>query len=258
MHPSRLTKGAAAAAGHRLLNPVQATTAMPRTQGAPACDHGWVPRSRWHRWSTEGNPLKFDQPRPVSGAKALRLPSAPCRPERSAKAASASLSLPLIEGICRHEATPPAKEIPEYRLRRSRLRSGIDEGCALPRRLDTPRHHLDLRLALALQPFKIDREKYPILAVVLRGYYRDSMGRKGVNDRGTLERPHRRRRSRGPPPLGCQLETSRDPLRLYRQIVRWLATVRLIWNGSATAPSPSDASCSGREKKIASLSSALY
>lgn len=42
-------------------------------------------------------------------------------------------------------------------------------------------------LELELQPFKIDRDKYPILAVVFRAYYRDTMGRKGVNDRSIYD-----------------------------------------------------------------------
>lgn len=38
-----------------------------------------------------------------------------------------------------------------------------------------------------LQPFQIDRAKFPMLAVVFRAYYRDTMGRKGVNDRSIYD-----------------------------------------------------------------------
>jgi hypothetical protein len=38
-----------------------------------------------------------------------------------------------------------------------------------------------------LAPLNIDREKYPILSVWFRGYYRDSMGRPGVNDRSIFD-----------------------------------------------------------------------
>lgn len=38
-------------------------------------------------------------------------------------------------------------------------------------------------LTVRLQSLHIDRAKYPIIVVGIRGYYRDSMGKPGVNDR---------------------------------------------------------------------------
>jgi lysozyme len=43
----------------------------------------------------------------------------------------------------------------------------------------------ELRSRLA--PFAIDRTRYPVVVVGLRGYYRDSMGAPGVNDRGIYD-----------------------------------------------------------------------
>jgi hypothetical protein len=38
-----------------------------------------------------------------------------------------------------------------------------------------------------LEPFHIDREKYPVVVVGVRGYYKDSMGAPGVDDRGIYD-----------------------------------------------------------------------
>ncbi len=48
------------------------------------------------------------------------------------------------------------------------------------------------RLSLAdlerdIAPFQIDRAKYPLLVVGYRGYYRDTMGKPGVNDRSLYD-----------------------------------------------------------------------
>jgi hypothetical protein len=38
-----------------------------------------------------------------------------------------------------------------------------------------------------LQPFNLDRDKYLVILVGVRGYYRDTMGAPGVNDRGIYD-----------------------------------------------------------------------
>jgi hypothetical protein len=44
-----------------------------------------------------------------------------------------------------------------------------------------------LELLKLLEPFAINRERYPIVVVGVRGYYRDTMGAPGVNDRGIYD-----------------------------------------------------------------------
>ncbi len=42
-------------------------------------------------------------------------------------------------------------------------------------------------LRAKLEPFAVDRSRYPVVVVGIRGYYRDSMGAPGVNDRGIYD-----------------------------------------------------------------------
>jgi hypothetical protein len=43
------------------------------------------------------------------------------------------------------------------------------------------------QLDVLLQPFNLDRQRFPVIVVGQRGYYRDTMGAPGVNDRGIYD-----------------------------------------------------------------------
>lgn len=58
----------------------------------------------------------------------------------------------------------------------------------MPKMLPTGKPRLsNAELEQKLAPFKIDREKYPVVVVGIRGYYKDTMGAPGVNDRGLYD-----------------------------------------------------------------------
>jgi len=51
---------------------------------------------------------------------------------------------------------------------------------------EKPRLHSD-ELRARIAPFAIDHDKYPLVVVGIRGYYRNSMGAPQVNDRGIYD-----------------------------------------------------------------------
>lgn len=51
---------------------------------------------------------------------------------------------------------------------------------------EKPRLHAE-ELRARIAPFDIDHDRHPLLVVGIRGYYRNSMGAPGVNDRGIYD-----------------------------------------------------------------------
>ncbi len=80
--------------------------------------------------------------------------------------------LPPSMGAQHRRLTPPAARRDSRAMR-----------IVPPARPRLSREELRTRLA----PFDIDRERYPLIVVGIRGYYRNTMGQPRVNDRGLYD-----------------------------------------------------------------------
>jgi len=82
---------------------------------------------------------------------------------------------------------PTPKSAPKIVLESASPRSGTRSGTRSGN-IPTTRPRLSqAELAAKLTPYKIDRKKYPLVVVGIRGYYLDTMGQPGVNDRGIYD-----------------------------------------------------------------------